>query len=706
MDESIIANGVFDGGSGTADSPYVITTVSQLKAVSNYPSAYFILEADITEPLTTILCNSKSPFKGNFNGNGHMVTVSITNSTEHLVGLFSCNLSGTISNLHVSGTITLTCMSALWSVNESKLNLEDIKLLSEDIFSKAIDMSTYAAAGGITGYNKGTITDCTSAVTVSATSSIKFTGLGGIAGYNAGIITSCTSSSSVLTSSTFDFAGLGGIAGCNEGKISSCKSSAELSTSGSVINSIAAGGLVGYNDSIVSSSSATATVSPSSAIKTICEGGLIGYTDKKSIVSDSFASGIVTTDSASGNVHKGGLIGYGTEANISGCSASGEVPSSTATDDQLTEGGLIGFVSKSTVSNCHAIGNVTGGTGNRTAIGGLIGWNEETDVSDCYATGTVYTPCYNYYLWEGGLVGFNRYSTIDTCYAQGDVSGSGDNADIGGLVGYCLSMNDVDENNKPYIVKLALVKNSYASGNVTCSNAYAGGLIGYVKSSNMTCLPEVVFGVIECYATGNVTQSSGKNTIEGGLIGLMCTVSAQKCFYTGTVKGFFNVGGIAGSIDCDSILDNCYSTGDIYGSLTGAYLGGLIGSLGANTSTARYCYAAGKINGINAVMGGLVGYVVYTLSDCCWNTDLTENSVGYAVNSGTVSDNYGLTTDQMTGDSAETNMACLDFTSIWQTKSNSTEGGVAVRYYPQLSAFANSTSSDIKAASLKSVTVK
>ncbi len=103
----------------------------------------------------------------------------------------------------------------------------------------------------------------------------------------------------------------------------------------------------------------------------------------------------------------------------------------------------------------------------------------------------------------------------------------------------------------------------------------------------------------------------------------------------------------------------------------------------------------------NYPTGGLIEKENGTATNCCWNTDLIKNSIGNsASNTGT-----GLTTDQMTGDSAETNMADLNFTSVWTAKSNSSESGSIVRYYPQLSMF-NNTSSDIQATSLESVTIK
>lgn len=703
LNKPIVANSVFDSGSGTAASPYVITTLAQLKAVSNYPSAYFILEADINDALTSSLCSTSSPFKGNFNGNGHTVIVSISDSEELVTGLFSWNTSGSILNLNVSGNITFSSKNVSDNVTNSNFNIfEDMMLLGENAFASGINLSDYAGGGGIAGYNKGKITGCTSSVTVSVLSSIQYTGVGGIVAYNAGTITDCNSSAAVSASGSIALAGIGGIAGCNAGTITSCTSSAVLSTSGSSINNMAIGGLAGYNMANISNSSATGDVSPFSATGTICEGGLIGYAVINSTVSDSFASGTVATGTASGNIHKGGLIGYSVKANIGGCSASGMIPASTVTDDQVNEGGLIGRADNTTISNCHATGNVTGGTGSRIGIGGLIGMNQETAVSDCYATGTVTSPVGSGTLRAGGLIGYNKFGTIDDCYAEGDVSGSGY---LGGLVGLNYNEDSVDANNNHYIKTLALVKNSHASGNVTASLEYGGGLIGVVASSGSTALAEISYGITGCYATGDVTVSSGATTV-GGLFGMLQTMSAQDCFYSGTVTviSSCNAGGIAGWTECDSVIDNCYSTGNAYGmnvaSGSTTLLGGLVGYM--KSGTAQYSYFAGNVQGANAYAGGLIGKAKGTVTNCYWNIDLIKNSIGNSTgNTGT-----GLTTDQMTGDSAEANMADLNFNSVWTAKSNSSEGGSIVRYYPQLSVFANSTSSDIQAASLESVTIK
>lgn len=129
-------------------------------------------------------------------------------------------------------------------------------------------------------------------------------------------------------------------------------------------------------------------------------------------------------------------------------------------------------------------------------------------------------------------------------------------------------------------------------------------------------------------------------------------------------------------------------------------LGGLVGYM--KSGTTQYSYSAGNVNGTNAYTGGLIGKAKETVTCCYWNTDLVNNSIGNStVNAGT-----GLSTDQMTGNSAAANMESLNFTSVWTAKANSSESGSIVKYYPQLSVFTNSTSSDIQAVSLESVTVK
>lgn len=95
-------------GAGTAGDPFQVTTCSQFTEIQSPAGSYATLMNDID---CTSLGNGIRiggyfyPFTGNFNGNGHTITVAInTPSTE--VGLFNVIRNATISNLRVAGSVS------------------------------------------------------------------------------------------------------------------------------------------------------------------------------------------------------------------------------------------------------------------------------------------------------------------------------------------------------------------------------------------------------------------------------------------------------------------------------------------------------------------------------------------------------------------------------------------------------------------------
>jgi hypothetical protein len=157
----------------------------------------------------------------------------------------------------------------------------------------------------------------------------------------------------------------------------------------------------------------------------------------------------------------------------------------------------------------------------------------------------------------------------------------------------------------------------YATGNVTSTGNYAGGLAGRVdvistNSSNM-------------YATGNVTSSTPITSV-GGLIGWVSRtlpVTYSNCYSTGNVSlpaGSSAAGGLIGNLqpmwEGAITLSHCYATGSVsIAGVTGNTVGGLIGSfsgMGGGSPTANTTYlvqdsfATGAVSGPGNV-GGLIG---------------------------------------------------------------------------------------------------
>ena len=166
-------------GNGTSENPYIISdysdlvTLSQLIAAeetySQYAEAYYAvtvksitITADATGGQTFIPIGSYSkPFKGNFDGNGVIISGLTVDSDDDYVGLFGYVGEGAV--------------------------ISEVGLYKADI------ATDYDYAGGIAGYNAGKISSCFVHGSISGLQKV-----GGIAGYNAGVIENCYSSGAIV----------------------------------------------------------------------------------------------------------------------------------------------------------------------------------------------------------------------------------------------------------------------------------------------------------------------------------------------------------------------------------------------------------------------------------------------------------------------------------------------------------------------------
>ena len=276
-------------------------------------------------------------------------------------------------------------------------------------------------------------------------------------------------------------------------------------------------------------------------------------------------------------------------------------------------GTIVGYNS-GIVSECCAIGSVTG----TNEVGGLVGTNWRT-VTNCHVTSSIITGC----VAVGGLVGKNN-GTVSESHSEAGVYGTGR---VGGLVGY-----------NPTI---STVSGCYATGPVTGTSNYVGGLVG----SN--------FGVLRsCYATGPV---SGIRAGIGGLVGYTdLDADVSNCYATGPVMGNVSVGGLIGLNY--GVLQRCYATGSVTGT---NLVGGLVG---ANSKAVSECYSAGPVTGLTTV-GGLVGTngLLGTVSNSYWDTHTSGQASSAA---GT-----GRTTAEM---KQQATFMGWDFANIWRIMENVT----------------------------------
>lgn len=228
----------------------------------------------------------------------------------------------------------------------------------------------------------------------------------------------------------------------------------------------------------------------------------------------------------SGQRYVGALVGRNDGGALTSCYTTGTVTGATPDPAILFIGGLVGDNNSGALTSCFSTCTVTSGSGSNN-VGGLVGRNTEGTVRLCYAAGGVTGT-----VQVGGLVGLNNGGTITSCCAMGAVSGSNP---VGGLVGY---------NNDTASISL-----SYATGVVSASGTWAGGLVGHNYGD-----------VTYCYARGAVTGDSNV----GGLVGQNITATIRQCYSTGAVSGRITLGGLVG-VDTGGTILACYWDTDLSG---------------------------------------------------------------------------------------------------------------------------------------------
>ena len=302
---------------------------------------------------------------------------------------------------------------------------------------------------------------------------------------------------------------------------------------------------------------------------------------------------------------------------------------SSGDDVHLIVGGII-EENRNTISDSEFSGsiiidfNVTDTSSNigYNSIGGITGQNDSSIINS-NSTGSITAkniPSIGLDLPVGGLVGDNR-GTISDSSSTASVSG---NNEVGGLVG----------DNR------GTISDSYSAGSVSGEN-FVGGLIG----SNI-----------------------GTNNRD---------VTVKNSYSTASVSGNFDVGGLIGDIsssDSSVTIENTYSNSNITvktdDGVSPSDFGGLIGNLddgiddSGNPVNLSNSYASGSMEDINKEsQGGLIGSIDGNMNTSAlyWDTEslgqsTTANGIG-----------TGLTTSEMSGSSASSNMSGFDYTNTWTT---------------------------------------
>lgn len=200
--------------------------------------------------------------------------------------------------------------------------------------------------------------------------------------------------------------------------------------------------------------------------------------------------------------------------------------------------------------------------------------------------------------------------------------------------GYTISGLYTNDNNKSNVGLFGYLGESGIIRNVGIVASYfngkdnVGGVCGYNE------------GTIEnCYNKVTTVSGTGKEANIGGVCGSNNNGSTiENCYNTGNVSGTANIGGVCGYNNFNCTIKNCYNIGNVSGTETSSYIGGVCGN--NNNSTINNCYNAGNVSGTenNNYVGEVCGYNgdKNTKIENCYflqKPEATKNGIGRDENS-------------------------------------------------------------------------
>lgn len=307
-------------------------------------------------------------------------------------------------------------------------------------------------------------------------------------------------------------------------------------------------------------------------------GGLIGWLRTTSASTDST---VLDECYNTANIEAGFMIG-GLTANIDytasapnpiiirNCYNTGDIASAGTTSKT---NGAVGGIAVMTapgmkIIGCRNSGTIINTNAKQAYAAGIVAYYKSYPtaaapvlVYDCHNTGDVN----NAYNFSGGVVGVvTNYTTVDNCTNTGAIEAS---LGAGGVAGSLLSAT-------------GLICNSSNSGNVTCRESRAGGIVGQAITNNAR--------IEDCFNVGDVANSA-------------TTVTANATTHQAT-KGY-GAGGIAG--EGGALMTRCYNLGTVRGI---ANVGGLVGRPTKKNTILTNCYNAGQVIAPADTCGSLIGF--------------------------------------------------------------------------------------------------
>lgn len=603
-------NSEFAGGRGLPTDPYRISTPTQLNNVRNHMGSWFRLVNDIDMTGPT--------HEGGEFYNGGTGWIPLGNYYLHFLGGLDGN-GYCIKGLYIKSSEDYWDIGAgLFGVLGSSARIRNLGMVNSDIEASKI------SAGGISGFNYGSIYECYN------DGSVKAAYAGGIAGSNSGSIINCYNTGTVTGG------GVGGISAKNYGLVQYSYNA------GTVVSNYTGAGAIVYeshgtvkdcryfNTSVCGVANGTGTVS-----------NVFGITEEQMRYAGYFSG-----------------FNFNSVWTMSG-EADYPYPELLANPAKVSPENLVDFeggngypFSPYQISTAEQLNCIRNYPNRFFILKNDINLSAATQASGAYYNGGKgWDPIENF---MGGLDG--NYHTITG-----------------------LTVNRTDQANVGLFEK-TLYGSSYVQNlNLTnihvAGKEYIGGLIGDSGSSIVNVF---VSGIVADSGTGSgfacvgglTGKSTGKITLcrnectvsgytAGGIAGLSYGTIKTSC-NAGMVGGISACGGITGENRCD--IYDCYNKGEIKrikGS-SGCGIGGIAGDIMAGNF--HECYNVGNVHDDlgGTIVGGILGECVYATPSItnCYYINTNTKGIGYGTFTGTVSKSDAELRQQVT-------YSGYDFNSTW-----------------------------------------
>jgi len=266
-----------------------------------------ILDKDIdltNTKWTPIGTDHSNSYTGTFDGGNHTISGLTMMGSDEYAGLFGCiGDGGTVKNV----------------------KLENVQITSDD---------QYAYVGGVAGYSRGNIENCSVSGSVSGNSNSNGTSncVGGVVGQQyGGTITEC--SSSAIVDGTNE---VGGVAGQTaNATLTACYATGDVTAERAPQNNTYAGGVVGYNgaSTLIACYATGNVIGTGTGTGSIYVGGVTGSNDSGTLTACYHAA---ETVSGRDGATTGGVTGRNYDANVG-------IPSITACYWQNNQAQGIGY---------------------------------------------------------------------------------------------------------------------------------------------------------------------------------------------------------------------------------------------------------------------------------------------------------------------------------------------------------------------------